>query len=301
MKILTSVIIASHNAETVISTCLTRLEQQGDSSILQIIVADSSTDSTPELVEKLFPSVQLLRFNEPLPLPELRGHGIAQAKGCIIAILDPYSMVAPDWLEQLTRAHTQRKHPVIGGTVDLFEAEQCGLLVWAQYISEYGMFMSPLNAGEIEILPGSNISYKREALFDGERPRFGVFWKTFVNAELEQPGTGLWQAPDIKVALWKPVRFGSFFLTRFAHGRCYAGMRCANSGILLRFLRLLSTLIVPFLLQYRWGKRYWSKNSYRGKFILTLPLQFILFVCWSAGEFTGYLAGPGKCCGKLYY
>jgi glycosyltransferase involved in cell wall biosynthesis len=301
VKAMTSVIIATHNVEGVIIECLTRLLAQGPTAELQIIVADSSTDATPLLVEKEFPFVELLHFPESLTLPELRGRGIARAKGHIIAILDAFSMVAPDWLEQLTRAHTMQSNPVIGGSVDLFEAEQQNLLVWAQFLNEYGMFMSPIEEGEIDILPGSNISYKREVLFDGNRPRYMPFWKTFVNSRVKQSGERLWQAPAIKVALLKPVGFVSFFLTRFAHGRCYAGMRCENAGLISRFLRIASTPILPFLLQYRWAKCYWRKKRHRGKFIITLPIQFILFVCWSLGECAGYLAGPGNCCRKLYY
>jgi glycosyltransferase involved in cell wall biosynthesis len=301
MQAMTSVIIASHNAETVIVECLKRLLRQGNSRELEIILADSSDDRTPELVETLFPSVQLLHFSEPYTLPELRGKGIAQAKGIIIAILDPFSMVADDWLQKLTEVHSKQPHQIIGGTVDLFEAQQHGALTWAQFIHEYGMFMTPASEGEIEILPGSNISYKRAALFEGDRPRFSVFWKTFANTDITKMGEALWLAPSVHVALWKPIGFTNYFLTRFSHGRCYAGMRCETSTFMTRFGRIVSAPIVPFVLQYRWGRRIWPKGRYRGIFLLTLPLQFSLFSCWAFGELAGYLAGPGNCCKKLYY
>ena len=35
--------------------------------------------------------------------------------------------------------------------------------------------------GVTTIVPGCNVSYKRAALFEGDRPRFDVFWKTFVH------------------------------------------------------------------------------------------------------------------------
>ena len=251
----TSVIIACNNAEAVITPCLTRLQQQSDHLELEIIVADGSADRTPLLVEKQFPTVTLLHFEKPMTLPELRGRGIALASGDIIAILDPYSMVAPDWLEQLVLAHSEQDHPVIGGSVELYQARDQGLLVWAQFINEYGMFMPPIEKGEIGILPGSNISYKRAVLFEGDSPRFTEFWKTFVNASIERSGRPLWQTPSIGVALWKPLEFGDFFLTRFTHGRCYAGMRCMESSRLTRLLRMLSTPFVPFVLQYRWSRR----------------------------------------------
>lgn len=295
-----SVVIACHNAAGVIGKCLERLCQPGMEN-LQIIVADCSSDGTSVLVRDRFPQVQLLHWPEPLSLPELRGRGIAEAGGRIIALIDPYSLVAPDWLEQLRIAHTSHGSVVIGGAVDLYQEESQGILAWAQYLNEYGMFMSPVIEGEIEILPGSNISYKREALFLGEQPRYQDFWKTFVNTRVEEAGGRLWQSPGIKVGLLKPIGFWRFFFSRFSHGRCYAGMRCANSPNAERVARMLSAPLLPFLLQYRWGRRYWVKRRYRGKFLATLPIQLLLFSWWSLGEFVGYMAGPRNSCSKLHF
>lgn len=301
MKVTCSVIIACNNAEAVIVECLSRLITQGEHSNLEIIVADGSSDTTAQLVEARFPMVKLLRFEQTTSLPVLRGRAIASATGQIIAILDPYTMVSTDWLQQVIREHSEYSHAVIGGAVNLYHADGQGILAWAQYFNEYGMFMSPVEEGDIEILPGCNISYKRELLFDGDKPRFEEFWKTFVHAELEASGGVLWQSSHIPVELWKPVGFASFLMTRFLHGRCYAAMRCADASPAARFLRLLATPLVPFVLQYRWTRRIWPKNRYRARYVLSLPVQFILFICWSVGEFAGYLTGSGNSCRKLYY
>jgi len=296
-----SVIIACNNAETVIVECLSRLIRQGEHSNLEIIVADSSTDTTAQMVKTRFPTVKLLRFEHPSALPVLRGSAIALATGRIIALIDPYTMVGPDWLQQVITAHIEQKHSVVGGAVDLYHAGAQGILAWAQYFNEYGMFMSPVEEGVIEILPGCNVSYKRELLFDGDKPRFEEFWKTFVHAGLAESGGVLWQTPRIRVELWKPVGFVSFLVTRFSHGRCYAAMRCADASLSARFLRALTSPLIPFVLQYRWTRRIWPKRRYRAKYILSLPVQFLLFTCWSVGEFAGYLTGAGNSCRKLYY
>jgi glycosyltransferase involved in cell wall biosynthesis len=301
MNVTCSVIIACNNAETVIVECLSRLIKQGESPSLEVIVADGSTDKTAQLVETRFPKVKLLRFEQPSTLPVLRAGAIASATGQIIALLDPYSMVSPDWLERVLKEHSEQTHTAIGGAVDLYRANDQGILAWARYFNEYGMFMSPVEKGVIDILPGCNMSYKRELLFDGDKPRFEEFWKTFVHAELEKSGDVLWQTPQVRVELWKPIGFLSFLVSRFSHGRCYAAMRCAGSTPAERFLRCLTAPLIPFVLQYRWARRIWPKNRYRARFILSLPVQFILFACWSLGEFAGYLAGTGNSCRKLFY
>ncbi len=296
-----SIVIAAHNAEQVIAVCLTALAQQIDPQLDEIIVADSSSDGTPGIVNASLPTSRLIHFDEPLTIPQLRGRGIAASKGEIVAILDPYSIVSAGWAQEVVKVHRERPNAIIGGTVDLHNEEHGGIFDWALYINEYGMFMSPAPEGEMEILPGSNISYKRNVLFDGETPRHSEFWKTFINKNTESAGSALWLAPAIHVGLWKPIPFLDFLLSRYDHGRCFAGMRSQHASVVERFYRAVTAPVLPFVFLYRWGKRYWSRKRRRKEFLLTLPLQFLLFGNWALGEFLGYCFGPGRSCQKLFY
>lgn len=301
---LVSVVIAAHNAERVIAGCLDALLPQalpGEDAGLECIVVDCSNDRTPAIVAEQFPCVRLVHFSRRTNLAAMRGRGIALARGQIIAILDPYSLVDERWLAELVAAHARRPNWIIGGTVDLAHAERQGLAGWAIYINEYGMFMPPVPEGPATILPGSNISYKRAALFDGARPRFDLFWKTFVNWEVEQAHSQLWLAPTVRVQLHKPIPLGDFLATRFDHGRCFAAMRMQGGSRGQRAARALSAPLLPFLLLWRWGRSYWAKRRRRRQFLLTLPLQLLLFGNWALGEFAGYVWGAGESCERLYY
>jgi glycosyltransferase involved in cell wall biosynthesis len=296
-----SIIIAGRNCSAVIHQCLAALEAQPEREQFEVIVADSSTDGTAAVIRQHFPWVHLRHFDRPLTLPELRGRALAVAQGDILAILDPYSIVAPDWTAELLKAHSERPEPVIGGSVELFQAEQQSLAAWTLYFNEYGMFMPPATAGPTPILPGSNISYKRPALGDLGRFETESFWKTFANWESEAAGQPLWLAPAVKVYLHKPIPLSAFFRSRFAHGRCFAGMRVAGAGRGQKLFRALTTPFLPALLWYRWAGVYWPKKRRRRQFLLTLPGQWLLFTNWAAGELWGYLFGPGQSCNKLYY
>ncbi|MGH2460606.1 MAG: glycosyltransferase [Chloroflexota bacterium] len=296
-----SVVIAAHDASSAIEECLAALLAQRSSAIHEIIVADSSTDGTEVIVRGRFPTVRLLHFAEALTLPELRARGIQAASGDLIAILDPYSIADRHWAEALIAEHEARSNPIIGGTVDLSDADGQGLLAWARYINEYGMFMPPMGAGPMDILPGSNLSYKRVALLSNAKFRRDEFWKTFVNESAEAAGAALWLAPSVAVALKKPIPFRDYFRTRFDHGRCYAGMRVAGHSWVEKWLRSASAPLLPFVLLWRTGRRYWSKKHHRGKLLTTLPLQLLLFGNWALGELVGYLRGPGKSCKRLFY
>jgi hypothetical protein len=296
-----SVVIAAHNVSRVIESCLRALEPQRTSANLEVIVADSSSDNTPEIIRTQFPWVQLLHVDEPLAIPALRGRGIAAARGGIIAILDPFSVAAPDWATEVLSVHARQKHTVIGGCVDLYRADAASYGTWSLYLNEYGLFMSPVKRGETWILPGSNLSYKRAALFDGPTPRYPVFWKTYVNWEIEGGGSPMWLEPNVRVELNKPLAFSDFLSTRYAHGRCFGGMRVSGASRAVRTMRAAAASAVPLLLLWRWTAGFWPKRRRRLRFAATIPAQLAFFGVWAWGEAWGSLRGPRNCCEQLYY
>lgn len=298
---LLSVVIAAHDASSVITTCLDALLQQDGGPPLEIIVADSSADGTDKLVRERYPQVLLLHCDAPLSLADLRGLGISRATGSIIAILDPYSVASPEWGRCVAAAHAQRSSPVIGGAVGLHDPDRRTLLEWTLYFNEYGLFMPPIQPGAATIVPGSNLSYKRAALFDGQRPRYPVFWKTFVNRESERQGHPPWLDPSIRVDLNKPIPFRDFLATRYLHGRCFAGMRTAGRPWIERLLRAATTPLLPLLQMARWTRGFWPKRGARGRYLLSAPLQMLLFAAWAWGECCGYLLGTGDTCRRLHY
>jgi glycosyltransferase involved in cell wall biosynthesis len=295
-----SIVIAAHNAAGVIETCLTALERQCPEPDVEVIVADSSTDETPNLIASRFPWVRLLHFDEPLTVPALRGRGIGIAGGDIIAILDPFSVAAEDWVARVLAAHRERPHAAIGGSVGLYRPASCSHAMWTLYLNEYGLFMPPTVQGETWIVPGSNVAYKRAALFDGARPRYPVFWKTFANWEIER-ASPLWLEPAMRVDLNKPIPLGDYLRTRYYHGRCFAGLRVRQASTFVRVWRAFSTPLVPAVLLWRWTRGFWPKGRERRRFILTMPAQFVLFSVWAWGEALGYLRGSGKTCEQLFY
>lgn len=296
-----SVVIAGHDVRDVIGTCLEALAAQPERPRMEVIVADSSTDGTAELVARDFPWVRLLREPSSLGVPQLRTRGIAASRAAVVAVLDPFSVAAPGWAAAVLAAHRERPHPVIGGLVDLHDEARRGLREWALYFNEYGLFLPPAPRGPAVIVPGSNVSYKRELLFDGARPRHAEFWKTFVNDEAARQGLPLWLEPSIVVALNKPIPFADFLRTRYLHGRCYAGMRSRDESVAVRVGRALTSPLVAVLLQVRWTRGIWPKRRARGWFLATLPLQLALFAMWAWGECVGYVRGAGGTCGRLFY
>ncbi len=296
-----SVVLASHNTAAVIGECLSGLLAQADAETVEIIVADSSSDGTADLLRGKFSEVRLLHFSEPLTIPQLRGAAIAEAQGEIIAILDPYCIVEGQWLARLRQAHEERPEAVIGGAVELIGAGDRSLVRWATFFSEYVAFLPPLAAGVSNELTGNNLAYKRTVLGELEPLRREGFWKTFFNKRLQANGHQLWTDPSLVVRLRKPIPFLEFFRSRYHHGRCYSAMRAAEAPEIERWLRTLTVPLLPALALFRQARCLWPKGRYRRKFLMAAPLLFLFDVSWAWGELWGYLRGPGRSTSQLLF
>ncbi len=100
-----SIIIASYNARSLIRQCLHSIIPQADKFGAEVIVVDSSTDSTHQLIQQCFPSLQLHHIHARKLPGQARNIGISHAKGSIIAVIDADCIVDPQWLANIVAAH----------------------------------------------------------------------------------------------------------------------------------------------------------------------------------------------------
>lgn len=295
-----SVIIAGNGPSTPIKRCLDSLLAQGDSDV-QVIVAFGGHATLAEELATHAPRAEWIQYENPAALQVLRAAALRKATGDVIAILDPYSIVTSEWVTTVRETHRTHANQAIGGPVDLDGAAQRGLLDWALYINEYGMFLPPMEEQGMELLPGCNVSYKRSALFEGDVPRSPDLWKTFVNDRLLALGETLLIEPRMVIRLDKSIAFVDYLLRRYDHGRCYGAMSSADLSLMARWARIAAAPLLPWVLLVRWSRRFWVRGRYRQKLILTLPLQLLMFGWWIAGETVGRSFGSGKSCSRLYY
>lgn len=284
-----SVVIASHNPGAVMEDCLAALHTHAGGDSVEVIVSDSSTDGTPDLVRERFPEVRLLKFPAERTLPELRGAGIAEARGERIALLDPYCIARDNWLVEAR----QTTASATGGTVEFEDRQPFGR--WATYLAEYAAFLPPLAAGPATELPGNNLVYRREALGNIAALKDSGFWKAAHNERLKNDGHQLWNTPSLCVTLRKPIPVGEFFRSRYHHGRSFAGRRAAS------LLRALTAPLLPVLFCYRRTRGFWPKRRYRSRYLAALPLLWLFDCSWAWGELCGYLRGPGRSSQRLFY
>lgn len=279
-----AIIVASHNARGKIEACLGALLDQIPPCDAEILVVDSSSDGTPDLVHERFPEVRLLRAPDATLVPQLWALGIRASGGEIVALTTAHCVPDRRWVERLLAAH---KAPVaaVGGVIE--QDARAGIVDWAVYFCRYSAYMPPARPGRVADLAADNASYKRTHLDRCRRAWEKGFWEPVVHRALAQDGAALVLAPALTVRHTNPFSLAGFVRQRFRHGRVFGTARAAT---LARARRVgYAALIpgVPLLLLVRIARRVVRHRRYLPRFALALPALVLFVFAWGVGEFVG--------------
>ncbi len=287
-----SVVIPCVNGLPYIRECLRSLRQQENYAVAEVIVADSSDEATRDWIANKFPDVILLRQDYMTAIPNLKAKGIAEAKGDILVMLEDHCVAPENWFDEIIKAHDS-EYIAIGGAVE----NGCAgtILDWATFFCEYGAFLLPVPDGPVDMLPGNNVSYKRETLLRvaGELINEGL-WEGFLHDELKSKGYILASNPAIVVVHKKGFGLFEFLAQRFYYSRTFAGMRNEIFSNGRRAFYFLGSWLLPLILFPRLVRVLMSKRRLNKEIALSLPYLFIFTIAWALGESWGYLLGPGQ-------
>jgi len=292
-----SVIIASVNGLKCIAETLEALERQPERPDAEVIVVDRCGGDTAEAVHRHFPDVRLIPVPSNTGIPAMRAAGVRASTGDIITITEDHCIAPPDWFAQILRAHETSGHAAIGGTVENGAVDS--LVDWSVFFCEYTHCMGPIPAGVVDGIPGNNASYQRWALNKCRDVLEAGVWENFLHDALRARGVPLFSVPSI--VLYHKKSFGvlEFLGQRYHYGRSFAAMRTARAPWRTRLFYTLASPALPALLLPRMVGRALSKKRFLKEFTLSLPLLALYTVSWAAGEFCGYLLGPGRSLEKV--
>jgi GT2 family glycosyltransferase len=286
-----SVIIASYNSRRTIVACLESLREQTTARSFEIIVVDSSTDGTSELIKEEFPGVKVYRYAERKFAGAARNVGISVAKARIIAFIDADCIAEKNWIEEILRAH-ESPYLAIGGAIA--NADPKSLVGWAAYFMEFTQWMPGTTKIWQDDIAGANMSYKKE-IFD----RYGGFIEgtycsdTDLHWRLGRDGYRLRFVPSMIVSHRSIDRLDRFLKHEFFHGRCFAEVRTQGQGFsrCRRCLYVTFSPLIPLRLLFRIGLIKIRNRIYLSHFLKSLPLVALGLICWSLGEAVGYARG----------
>lgn len=286
-----SVIIACRNAAATIGRCLESLRRQQTREPFEIIAADSSTDGTHLLIQRGFPEVRLLRFNERKWPGDARNAAIQASRGEILAFLDADCEAAPGWIDAAVEA-LRGWDGSAGGEIG--QAEPASLSAWAAYFCEFSHWMPGTPAGAVFEVPTCNMAVRRST-YDETGPFLeGVYCSdSEFHWRLRRSGRAAKFFPPMRVAHMTAGGWAMLARHEYFHGRSFGLMRVrrgALSGSRLAFLRIAGSAL-PLWLPVKTAARVVSRGRYLKQLALCLPLLALASAAWGLGELAGYWMG----------
>lgn len=286
-----SVIVASQNAETTIEKCLSSLQLQNRDNGTEIIVVDNSTDRSAQIAEKKFPDVQLIKIPDPRLIPELWAVGLARASGEVVATTTAHCIPDAQWISEVLRQH-ESTYAGIGGAIE--NVQPASPIHWAVYFCRYTPYMLPFSPHPVEQIPGDNGSYKRWVLEECANLIKDGFWETVVNAQLRKDGHSLLLTPMLRVYHGRSFGLWTFCRQRLLLGRIFGAERASTASFTRRLVYIAFSPLIPFVFLGKIVRQVINKGRHQREFLLSLPALVLFVLCWSLGEFLGYLQGISR-------
>lgn len=285
-----SVIIPSFNSSATIERCLRSLLSQNTSYSYEVIVADSSTDGTGDLIAELFPEIRLCRSRDRMYPGAAFNKGIAEAQGELLAFTGADCVASPSWIQNIVDAH-EKDHLAIGGAIDNANPES--YMGWAYYFFEFSQWMPAGSPRLMAEIPTGCLSVKRRAFEEfGPFAEEGFCSDTVFSWRMVQAGHKPWFVPSIRIAHINPETLFDHVRRKVRHGWFFARVRSKEKRFSLakRAGYAMGCTILPALLLLRICRRVASSRCYGRQFLLVLPPIVVHAIAWSVGEAIGYLS-----------
>ena len=245
---LISVVIPAYNSESTIEKTLNALlNQQGDFEY-EIIVVDSSNDSTPDIIRSKFPGVKLIQLENKTPAGLARNLGAETATGEFIAFLDSDCVVENNWLDSLAKNFSD-DYWAVGGPIENANPED--LIGQAGYILEFSDFFPRGSRRAVDHIPAGNIFLRKDTFekSGGFSAQYNFAQEDrFLSWRLGQKtGKMLLFDPDIKVKHYHRVTGRDYLAHQMTIGRGGAEILKSTNirGSALVRKRWLTNLLLP--------------------------------------------------------
>ncbi len=102
---LVSIIILNYNAGKLLHECVESIFKSNNKNFEVILVDNASSDKTYKQCKEKFNTIILLENKKNLGYCEGNNVGIRHAQGKFIVVLNPDTLVEPDWLNKLISAY----------------------------------------------------------------------------------------------------------------------------------------------------------------------------------------------------
>jgi hypothetical protein len=292
-----SVVIATVVGPPFIDDCLASLKPQATALGAEVVVVARGPSENASRLRQRHPWVRVILGPEGETVPALRRRGVYHAAGDIVAIIEEHCVADSRWLHEALAVHASGDYVAVGGPV--VDHGYGRLRDWAVYFCEYSGYMPPAPSGDVVDLNGANIAYRRAVLAEHSERLGDGYWEASLHPVLLGLGARFRSAPQMIVRHCGPFDFGYYLRQRYWFSRAFAGARSETMPFSRRLTYLVAAPLMPLVLFARMAARVWRKRCHVLKFAVTVPLLIPALSVYVAGEWIGYLVGPGNALAKV--
>ena len=152
---LISIVILNYNAGKLLDECINSIDKTEKVNFEIILVDNASTDKTYRECVQKFPNVKLIENKKNLGYCEGNNIGIRATKGEFVVILNPDTIVNPNWLHELIQAYHKNGEGIYQPKI-LATTDHDMLLSSGQFIQLFGFGYSR-GKGEKHVEGSTNI------------------------------------------------------------------------------------------------------------------------------------------------
>lgn len=273
-----SVVIPCRNALRTIRDCLEALIVQDTRYRYEMIVIDSSTDGTDNIISNDFPQVALVHFPCRVRCGEARNLGVDLASGRIIVFIDSDCVAPPYWLDNIVSLLCLQELDGLCGSLQ--NGTPWSFFGTTGYFLEFMRFLG--QRGRVQTttyLLGANCAFRR-AVFEHVRfPDSNLGDDSAFSFALSNRGARLGFAPGIPVRHLNRTGVRQVLRYQVELGRYAFRYRSLSSPRIVRFFRDMPPLLLamPPVIVAWIGLIVLRRSSWDEviRYALTLPLQIV--------------------------
>jgi len=275
-----SVIIPSFQSAGTIRACLTSVLAQDLGEPFEVLIADSGTDGTAEIVRREFPAVRLITSASRLDPAAARNRCAREAHGEIFAFIDSDCIADGHWLRRLCSAIDEGTYDGVGGAI--LPVDGSNATAWAGYFCEFREFLPRGHAADATYLTINNVAYRAETF-----RKAGGFPEGYFPQEdqvfyerLRALGVRTRFDPSIVVKHNHRSEVPAFLAHQTKIGMANARVVCALGlrGTRIAARPWLALLLLPALATYRFGRT--MAACWRQERCLMLRRPEVAGLCW---------------------
>jgi glycosyltransferase involved in cell wall biosynthesis len=223
-----SVIVPAYNGERTIADCLASIERATDGRRREIIVVDSGTDATSEIVRQRFPGAVLIRSDRQLSVGAARNRAIDTARGRLIFFTDQDCVVPRDWIDRFEAHLADGTADAVGGAVGIRNPENASgsalyFLEFFRHVPRSGT--NPTHKG---FLVGCNLACRSTALQGVRFPDQTLAEDVLFSNDLHASGSRIVYDPSVVVLHQNREGWRTFFAYNHKMGRAAARYHAAR-------------------------------------------------------------------------